>query len=102
VKDLATKLEKQKTLNKDMKQKISKLNENLKMVNTKIDTLENQIKKIGADTKANSSINNSSSFAIETEENQVCNTESNNMNNMYLNTENAIHGYNTIEYDNIK
>ena len=43
-------------MNKDMKQKIVKLNENLKLVNTKIETLEIQIKNIGAESKANTSI----------------------------------------------
>jgi chromosome segregation ATPase len=110
VKDLSTKLEKQKNLNREMKQKIVKLNENLKMVNTKIETLESQIKKVGGELKSNSFVsnylnqNNSSSFVIETEENQVCNTESGigatGLGNLYLNTENPNHGYNTIEYDN--
>ena len=39
---------------------------------------------------------------METEENNVCFTESNNNNNKYLNTEDANHGYNTIEYENVK
>jgi len=102
VKDLTSKLDKQKNLNKDMKQKIGKLNENLKMVNTKIETLETQIKKVNADTKLNSSMGNSSSFVIGTEENHhVCNTESN-VGDMYVNTENVNHGYNTIDCDNAK
>ena len=56
VKDMNGKLEKHKNLNKDLKQKIVKLNENLKMSNTKIEFLESQIEKIESDSRKNTTI----------------------------------------------
>ena len=56
VKDLTSKFEKHKNTNNEMKQKVIKLKENLKMVNSKITTLETQLKEFGGDNRANTSL----------------------------------------------
>jgi len=88
------KLDKTRNLNKELKFKINKLNDNLKMANTKIDFLQNQL----ISTNVNANLTEAS---VETEGNNVCYTETNN-NNIIISHNGENVGYNTIEYENAK